>query len=130
MASRAGDLGDMAGKGYVDMDRKGERDSYVDRLPPTSEARFETINTLPRIASKYKNSDRGFELGRMSERDPNFMISPSFGVLLSNEQKGFKPVVKGNVAFDKQKSREPMLTSSAKFQPNIYSYADNISSAL
>lgn len=33
MAVRAGDVGDMAGKGYVDMDRRGERDTYIDRLP-------------------------------------------------------------------------------------------------
>lgn len=97
MASRAGDLGDLVGKGYVDMERKGDRYFHTDKLEQTSDARFETINTLPRIASKYKNSERGFYLDKMSERDPNFMIGPSHGTLLSNEQKGFKPVIKGSV---------------------------------
>jgi hypothetical protein len=37
----------------------------------------------------------------MSDRDPNFMIAPAHGNLLSNEQKGFKPVIKGQVQFAK-----------------------------
>ena len=91
IASRAGEVGDMAGKGYVDMERKGDRYLFNENLPRTSDARFETINTLPRIASKYQNSERGPRIDRMSERDPNFLISPSFGTMLSNEQKGYKP---------------------------------------
>jgi len=69
-----GFVGDLTGKGYVEMDKKGERYMYTDRLPVTSEARFETINTLPKISSKYKSSNQGFSLEKMSERDPNFMI--------------------------------------------------------
>ena len=95
MASQSGDIGDMTGKGYVDLDRKGERKLYTNFLPQTSEHRFDTIDTLPRIASKYKKNDRGFSLQKMSTRDPNFMVKESFGGMLSSEQKGFKPVIKG-----------------------------------
>ena len=77
------------------MERKGDRMMYTDLLPSTSEARFETINVLPRIASKYKKSDRGFYLDRMSQRDPNFMVKETFGNMLSSEQKGFKPNIVG-----------------------------------
>ena len=95
MASQSGDIGDMKGKGYVDLDRKGDRKLYTNFLPQTSEHRFDTIDTLPRIASKYKKNDRGFSLQKMSTRDPNFMVKETFGGLLSSEQKGFKPVIKG-----------------------------------
>ena len=97
MASQSGDVGDLKGKGYVDLDRKGDRKLYTNFLPQTSEARFENINTLPRIASKYKKNDRGFSLEKMSQRDPNFMVKETFGGMLSSEQKGFKPVTKGQV---------------------------------
>ena len=73
------------GKGYVDMGRKGDRLMYTDNLPNLCEQRFENINVLPKIASKYKKSDRGFSLEKMSNRDPNFMVKQSFGNLLSNE---------------------------------------------
>jgi len=72
--AQSGDLGDMAGKGYVDMTRKRDRDFYTDKLPKTSEQRFDTINVLPRIASKYKKSDIGFHMDKMTERDPNIMV--------------------------------------------------------
>ena len=85
MASRSGQIGDLKGKGYVDMDRRGDRMMYTDLLPQTSDARYETINVLPKIASKYKKSDRGFYIDRMSERDPNFMVKETFGNLLSSE---------------------------------------------
>ena len=68
---------------------------YTDRLPETSEHRFDTINVLPGIASKYKKTDRGFDLDKMTQRDPNFMVKESYGAMLSNEQKGFKPHIKG-----------------------------------
>ena len=97
MQAGAGDIGDMTGKGYVEMDKKGDRYMYTDRLPETNDNRFETINVLPRIASKYKKSDRGFSLEKMSNRDPNFMVKQTFGNMLSAEQKGFKPIVKGQV---------------------------------
>ena len=105
----------MAGKGYVDMNRKLDRDFYTDKLAGASEKRFDTINVLPRISSKYRKSDLGFQMDKMSERDPNFMVKESFGILLSPEQQGFKPVIKGNVQFAKQKARMPMLTTSAKY---------------
>ena len=120
----------MAGKGYVDMNRKLDRDFYTDKLAGASEKRFDTINVLPRISSKYRKSDLGFQMDKMSERDPNFMVKESFGILLSPEQQGFKPVIKGNVQFAKQKARMPMLTTSAKYQTSIYTYADGISHAL
>jgi len=85
MASRSGDIGDLNGKGYVDLDRKGDRKMYTNNLPQLCEHRFDNINTLPRIASKYKKNDRGFSLQKMSERDPNFMIKESFGGMLSSE---------------------------------------------
>ena len=86
---------------------------------------------LPKIASKYKKSDRGFYIDRMSERDPNFMVKETFGNLLSSEQKGFKPNIIGQVKFDKMKPRKPLiLESSAKYAPNIYTYADSIKHAL
>ena len=85
LASQKGDIGDLNGKGYVDMERRGARMFYTDRLPETSEHRFDSINVLPRIASKYKKSDRGFDLDKMTQRDPNFMVKESFGALLSNE---------------------------------------------
>ena len=66
----------------------------------------------------------------MTQRDPNFLVKPSFGNMLSSEQQGFKPVIKGNVQFAKMKPRQPMLNSSSKVVPNIYSYADSIKSAL
>lgn len=123
-------MGELAGKGYIDFNKQGERYLYTDRLPETSEKRFETINVLPRIASKYKNSEQGFYLDRMSQRDPNFMIGPSHGSLLSNEQKGYKPVIKGQVQFNKQQARQPIVHASAKYGANIYTYADSINYAL
>mmetsp|Transcript_46022 Transcript_46022/g.60971 ORF Transcript_46022/g.60971 Transcript_46022/m.60971 type:complete len:82 (+) Transcript_46022:252-497(+) len=81
-------MGDLGGKGYVDIDKKGERIMYTNVLPETSDARFETIDTLPKIASKYKKSDRGFSLGKMSKRDPNLFLKPTYGMFLSAEQKG------------------------------------------
>ena len=99
LASQKGQglIGDLVGKGYVDMAKKGERIMYTDKLPVTSENRFETINSLPRIASKYRNVDRGFSLEKMSKRDTNYMIMPSYGQMISAEEKGMKPVVKGQV---------------------------------
>jgi len=65
----------MNGKGYIiDMDKKGDRDFYTDKLPPTSEHRFKSFKTLPNILSKFRKSDRTFDLSKMSRRDPNFMI--------------------------------------------------------
>ena len=36
LANDTGAIGDMRGKGYVDMTKKGERDMYTDRLPGIS----------------------------------------------------------------------------------------------
>ena len=85
MANEAGQIGDLAGKGYVDMIRKGDRYMYTDKLPPTSEHRFDRINVLPSISSKHRKSDRGFSLEKMTERDSHYMISPSNGALLGSE---------------------------------------------
>ncbi len=87
-------IGELTGKGYIDFEKQGERYMYTDRLPETSEKRFETVNVLPKIASKYRSGQK-FSIKNMSERDPNFMIAPTHGILLSNEQKGYKPVIKG-----------------------------------
>ena len=78
----------MAGKGYVDMDKKRDRDFCTDKLPEVNEHRFETINALPRIASKYKKSDLGFQMALMTERDPNYLVKETFGNMLSAEQQG------------------------------------------
>ena len=83
-----GCIGDFDGKGYVDFNKKGDRVLYTKVLPPTSDARFETIDTLPRIASKYKKTDRGFSLEKMTKRDPNIFLQPTHGMFLSAEQKG------------------------------------------
>lgn len=88
LATEVGQIGDLVGKGYVDMSRKGERYMYTDKLPPTSEHRFDRINVLPSINSKHRNTDMGFSLRKMTERDSNYLISPSNGALLGSEQKG------------------------------------------
>lgn len=75
-------VGDMTGKGYVEMQKKIDRPFKV---PPTSDARFETIETLPKISSKYRNSDQGFSLDKMTHRNPNFLVQPSHGMFLSPE---------------------------------------------
>ena len=126
---RADDIGDLKGKGYVDMAKRGERTLYTDRLPEISQ-NFETINTLPRIASKYKKTDRGFSLEKMTQRDPNALIKPSFGALLSPELQGFRPHVKGQVAFAKMNSRKPLLAEKGKQAPDVYSYAESLGHAL
>ena len=84
----AGLMGDLTGKGYVEMERKGDRPMYTQNLPETSDVRFQTIDTLPKIASKYRNTNKGFFLRKMTKRNPDFMVSPAHGTLLSNEQKG------------------------------------------
>ena len=50
-------MGDLIGKGYVEMERKGDRPLYTQNLRETSDERFETIETLPKIASKYRNAN-------------------------------------------------------------------------
>lgn len=78
-------MGDLSGKGYVEMDKKGDRPLYTHTLPETSDARFETIDTLPKIASKYRNANQGFSLRKMTKRNPNFMVQPTHGMFLSAE---------------------------------------------
>ena len=109
LAGEPGGLGDMQGRGYLDMDKKGPRSLYTDRIVIQPGSPFDTISHLPKIASKYKNSDQGFKMETMSKRDPNFMIKESFGNLLSNEQKGFKPFIKGNVSLSKMTPRKPLM---------------------
>ena len=78
--------------GFVDIERKEDRKTlFHPKLNPgPNERRFDTIDVLPKISSKYRKNDRGFELGKMSNRDPNFMISALHGSMLSNEEKGYK----------------------------------------
>lgn len=85
MTKGAGLIGDLAGKGYVEMQKKGNRPLYTQNLPETSDARFETIETLPKIASKYRNANQGFSLRKMTKRDPNFLVMPTHGMFLSAE---------------------------------------------
>ena len=78
------------------MAKKGDRSLYTDRLPQISQT-FKTIDTLPKIASKYKKADRGFSLEKMTQRDPNFMVKQTFGNLLDPNLQGFRPAIKGQV---------------------------------
>ena len=110
------------------MNKKGDRYMYTDKLPPTSEHRFESINTLPNINSKFRRSDRSFNLAKISQRDSNFMIKESaFGNTLVTGDHDIKKTIKGQVSFDKMRSREP-LGQTSEYAANIYTYADRVES--
>ena len=90
-------IGDLKGKGYIiDMDKIGDRIMYTDKLPQTSEHRFQSTKELPSILSKYKKSDRSFDISKMSKRDPNFLINEtSFGNQMILADKTIKRAIKG-----------------------------------
>lgn len=67
-------IGELSGKGYVDLQRKGKRVFLTDKVPETSDGRFLSIETLPKIASKYRNVNQGFSIGTMSKREPDFFV--------------------------------------------------------
>ena len=99
---------------------------YTDKLPKTSEHRFETMATLPNICSKYTKSDRSVDLAKLSQRNPNYMIKETaFGNNLATADQGFKKNIKGQVSFDKMKAREP-LDKASEYAANIYTYADSV----
>ena len=50
--------------------------------------------------------------------------------MLSSEQKGYKPMIKGQVSMAKMKARKPLMAVAGEHVPNIYTYADSIKSAL
>ena len=66
----------------------------------------------------------------MTQRDPNFLVKPTFGNLLSPELQGFRPHVKGQVSFAKMNARKPLLPEATKTAIDVYSYADSIRGAL
>ena len=95
----SGEIGDLNSKGYIiDMNKKGDRYMYTDKMPPTSEHRFNAGNALPTICSKYKKSDRSFDLAKMSQRNLNYMIKDTaFGNNLATADQGLKKQIKGQV---------------------------------
>ena len=62
LATVGGTTGNLIGTGYVDMDKRGKRNFATDKVAFLCDQRFETINKLPKIASKYRKSDRGFSI--------------------------------------------------------------------
>ena len=74
----------MSGKGYIDLKNFAPRKTLnktSDRQGPN----VNFVNVLPNICSKYKKTDRGFSLGKMTKRDHKFLIKEQHGELFSSE---------------------------------------------
>jgi len=94
------------------------------------ESRFENLNLTPNIASKYKRNDRGFSMKTQSQRDSAHLTTNINGELKSSEEIGNKPPILGNVTFNKQIARKPMINVPEKgLTVDIYRYVDSVSSA-
>ena len=67
----------------------------------------------------------------MSNRDENSMVGTVNGEFKGANEMGFKTIIKGNVAFNKQTSRKPMVIEDCgkapgAITPSIYSYVDKV----
>ena len=73
----------MTGKGYVDLKNFAPRTTLnkLDKKGPN----VDFINVLPSICSKYKKSDRGFSLDKMTKRDYKHIIYETHGQVYSAE---------------------------------------------
>ena len=117
----------MTGKGYLDTSKFAPRKSMnkPDRMGPN----VDFVNNLPTICSKYKKSDRGFSLDKMTKRDYKHIIFETNGDMYSAEQQGYKPKVHG-VPFSHLQPRVSQFGVEQAVSPNIYSYTDNMKVAL
>lgn len=94
-----------------------------------TDSRFETINLLPNLASKFKRNNQGFSMRTQSKRDPNLLIAPIYGDFKSSEEMGNKPPIRCKISFEKQVSRNS-IAENKPLAPNIYKYADMVSKAI
>jgi hypothetical protein len=94
-----------------------------------TDSRFETVNLLPNLASKFKRNNQGFSMRTQSTRDPNLLIAPINGDFKSSEEMGNKPPIRCKIAFAKQIPRKSMAENSP-LAPSIYKYADMVSKAI
>ena len=74
----------MTGKGYIDLKNFAPRKT-LNKLTDKKGPNVNFVNNLPQICSKYKKSDRGFSLDKMTQRDHKHLIGDSNGQFYSAE---------------------------------------------
>lgn len=74
----------MTGKGYIDLKNFAPRKTLNkhDKMGPN----VDFVKALPEICSKYKKTDRGFSLDKMTNRDHKHLIGENNGQFYSAEQ--------------------------------------------
>ena len=92
------------GVGNLDLDRKKPRDkhgSFNQYHPDACEARFDTIDLMPPIASKFRRRDRTTIFKTLADRTDAAIIKPSEGGELSylGNEKYVQPKIKGDAYF-------------------------------
>ena len=101
------------------------RPVYTDKLSGPNESRFDNLNLLPNISSKFIRDDRGFQLANYSPRDDRAIINKEYsgGQFYNKNINAMKPGVKNVVPFAKQTERKALFKGSSG-DNGMLSYAD------